>query len=109
NARKIRDFLSEPEALTREALTAAAWCAPRTPIYDVPTMGTTARPVRDALPSFNAERGGITWIAPPGLPAVEGATSLWRHDGDDWASYTDVEGTSATNPVATKPCITIPC
>lgn len=109
NAKKIRDFLSEPEALTREALTAGAWCAPRTPIYDVPTMGTTARPVRDALPSFNAERGGITWIAPPGLPAVDGATSLWRHDGDDWASYSDVEGLNATNPVATKPCITIPC
>jgi hypothetical protein len=109
NAKKIRDFLSEPEALTREALTAAAWCAPRTPIYDVPTMGTTARPVRDALPSFNAERGGITWIAPPGLPAVGGAVSLWRHDGDDWASYSDVEGTAATDPVATKPCITIPC
>jgi hypothetical protein len=109
NAKKIRDFLSEPEALTREALTAAAWCAPRTPIYDVPTMGTTARPVRDALPSFNAERGGITWIAPPGLPAVDGAVSLWRHDGDDWASFSDVEGNTVTNPVATKPCITIPC
>lgn len=109
NAKKIRNFLSEPEALTREALTAAAWCAPRTPIYDVPTQGTTARPVRDALPSFNAERGGITWIAPPGLPAVNGATSLWRYDGDSWESYSDVQGTVATDPVATKPCITIPC
>lgn len=109
NARKIRDFLSEPEALTREALTAAAWCAPRTPIYDVPTMGTTARPVRDALPSFNAERGGITWIAPPGLPAVDDAVSLWRNDGDSWESYTDPNGATLTAPAATKPCITIPC
>lgn len=109
NAKKIRDFLSEPEALTRESLVAAAWCAPRTPIYDVPTMGTTARPVRDALPSFNAERGGITWIAPPGLPAVSGATSLWRNDGTDWLSYSDVTGETETDPVATKPCITIPC
>lgn len=109
NAKKIRDFLAEPEALTREALTAAAWCAPRTPLYDVPTMGTTARPVRDALPSFNAERGGITWISPPGLPDLAGATSLWRHDGSDWLSYSDVEGTVQTNPTATKPCITIPC
>lgn len=109
NAKKIRDFLAEPEALTREALVAAAWCAPRTPIYDVPTMGTTARPLRDALPSFNAERGGITWIAPPGLPDLSGATSLWRHDGSDWLSYTDPQGTVQTDPVATKPCITIPC
>lgn len=109
NARKIRDFLADPEGLTREALVAGAWCAPRTPIYDVPTVGTTARPVRDFLPSFNAERGGITWIAPPGLP-IE-ATSLWRYDNDDetWKSYEDVEGTTETDPVETKPCITIPC
>jgi hypothetical protein len=109
NAKKIRDFLAEPEALTHDALVAGAWCAPRTPIYDVPTVGTTSRPVRDSLPSFNAERGGITWIAPPGLP-VE-ATSLWRYDNDDstWKSYSDVEGTTETNPTQTKPCITIPC
>jgi hypothetical protein len=109
NAKKIRDFLAEPEALTREALIAGAWCAPRQPIYDVPTVGTTARPVRDALPSFNAERGGITWIAPPGLP-VE-ATSLWRYDSGDstWKSYTDPRGLTETDPVETKPCITIPC
>lgn len=111
NARKIRDFLAEPEALTREALIAGAWCAPRTPIYDVPTMGTTARPVRDALPSFNAERGGITWIAPPGLPDLAAATSLWRYDNDDttWKSYSDNQGLTETNPVETKPCLTIPC
>jgi hypothetical protein len=109
NARKIRDLLSDRDQLTRDALVAGAWCAPRTPIYDVPTVGTTARPVRDFLPSFNAERGGITWIAPPGLP-VE-ATSLWRYDADTevWLSYEDVEGTTQTDPVATKPCITIPC
>lgn len=109
NAKKIRDFLADPEGLTHEALVAGAWCAPRTPIYDVPTVGTTARPVRDALPSFNAERGGITWVAPPGLP-VE-ATSLWRYDNGDstWKSYSDVEGTTETDPVSTKPCITIPC
>jgi hypothetical protein len=111
NAKKIRDFLSEPEQLTREGLVAGAWCAPRTPLYDVPTVGTTGRPVRDALPSFNAERGGITWISPPGLPAIAGTTSLWRYDNDDstWKSYSDVEGETETSPTQTKPCITIPC
>lgn len=109
NAKKIRNFLAEPESLTREALVAGAWCAPRTPIYDVPTMGTTTRPVRDALPSFNAERGGITWISPPGLPDLSGATSLWRYDGTNWLSYSDADGTVQTSPTATKPCITIAC
>lgn len=109
NAKKIRNFLAEPESLTREALIAGAWCAPRTPIYDVPTMGTTTRPVRDALPSFNAERGGITWISPPGLPDLASATSLWRYDGTNWLSYSDAEGTTQTSPTATKPCVTIAC
>lgn len=111
NAKKIRNFLAEPEALTREALVAGAWCAPRTPIYDVPTMGTTTRPVRDALPSFNAERGGITWIAPPGLPDLSAATSLWRYDNTEleWESFSNVTGTTETDPTNTKPCLTIPC
>jgi hypothetical protein len=111
NAKKIREFLSEPEQLTREGLIAGAWCAPRTPIYEVPTMGTTTRPVRDALPSFNAERGGIVWMAPPGLPDLSAASSLWRYDNDDstWKSYSDVQGLSETNPVETKPCLTVPC
>lgn len=109
NAKKIRSFLAEPEQLTREGLVAGAWCAPRQPIYEVPTVGTTARPVRDALPSFNAERGGIVWIAPPGLPNE--ATSLWRYDSGDstWKSYEDPRGLTETDPAETKPCITIPC
>lgn len=111
NAKKIRNFLADPEALTREALVAGAWCAPRTPIYDVPTMGTTTRPVRDALPSFNAERGGITWIAPPALPDNAAATSLWRYDNGEaeWESFSNAAGTTETNPANTKPCLTIPC
>lgn len=34
-------------------------CAPLTPIYEFPDWSPSARPVRDALPSFEAERGGI--------------------------------------------------
>jgi hypothetical protein len=35
-------------------------CAPLTPFYDIPDFAVTDRPVRDALPSFMAERGGIS-------------------------------------------------
>lgn len=94
NSRKIRQLISDPEQLTVEALTAAGWCAPKAPIYDVPTIGTTGRPIRDALPSFNADRGGITWMTPPSL----GGVSL---NNDDtfavWDGVTD------------KPCYTIEC
>lgn len=43
------------------ALTASGGlCAPLTPLYDIPDFAVTDRPVRDALPSFMAERGGIS-------------------------------------------------
>jgi len=34
-------------------------CAPLTPIYSMPNYASQARPVRDALPSFQADRGGV--------------------------------------------------
>jgi len=39
-------------------------CAPPTPFYDVPGFASRARPVRGALPSFAADRGGVS------LPSV---------------------------------------
>lgn len=55
-------------------------CAPMEPIYAVPSIGTTARPVRDALPSFVADRGGVSVPTPftasdlaDGITVVEGA------------------------------------
>lgn len=35
-------------------------CAPLTPLYDIPDLAVMDRPVRDALPSFQADRGGIS-------------------------------------------------
>lgn len=109
NSRKIRALLNDPEALTPEALTAGGWCAPRTPIYDVPTVGTTERPVQQGLPTFRADRGGITWVAPPTLPGFELATSLWRYDGTNWVAYTDPEGTVEATPNDEKPCLLVEC
>jgi hypothetical protein len=60
-----------------EALTAAGGiCAPPTPIYDFFVAATDVRPVRDAFPSFGAERGGVTLIPPPTLSDVAGSISL---------------------------------
>ena len=43
-----------------QALTAAGGlCAPLEPIYRMPNFASTARPVRDALASFRADRGGV--------------------------------------------------
>lgn len=46
--------------LTDRALTASGGlCAPLEPIYTIPNFATQARPVRDSLPSFRADRGGV--------------------------------------------------
>lgn len=109
NSRKIRQLVSNQEALTPEAMLAGGWCAPRTPIYDVPTVGTTERPVQAGLPTFRADRGGITWVSPPTLPGFEAATSLWRYDGTQWTAYTDPRGLTQAVPNNEKPCLVVEC
>lgn len=108
NAKKIRELISDKDALRPEALIAGGWCAPRAPIYDVPTLGTTRRPVKDSLPSFNADRGGIVWMQPPTLPDNSDAVSLWRFDEEDgWGSFTNPTGSGVAGDE--KPCFTVPC
>lgn len=52
-------FLGEPSEI-EVFMAAGGICAPPTPFYEVPGFASRARPVRDALPSFNAARGGIS-------------------------------------------------
>lgn len=109
NSRKVRALISDPANLTPEALTAGGWCAPRTPLYDVPTVGSTERPLQSGLPTFRADRGGVTWVQPPVLSAVDGAVSLWRHDGSSWKAYTDPTGETLASPNDEKPKLHISC
>lgn len=111
NSRKIRELIADPEKLTPQALTAAGWCAPPSPVYDVPTVGTTDRPIRDAIPTFTADRGGIVWMQPPALPNAVNGSGVWKYDDDDeeWKSYSDATATTETNPANTKPCVYVPC
>ena len=66
------------ERHTDSALVAAGGlCAPPAPYYDLfEDTDNDERPVRDALPSFNADRGGITLIAPPTLAGLAGSVSV---------------------------------
>ena len=59
-----------------QALTASGGiCLPVNVDYSVPTWATTDRPVRDGLPPFQADRGGLRFVSPPrlgsGLAAVD--------------------------------------
>ena len=73
--------------------------------YDIFGMGTTARPVRDALPRFQADRGGIRFITPPKLSDYGNAVGVWTNAVDttpDSATKTSLTITAASeNTVAT--------
>lgn len=70
------------------------WCAPSEQLYGFFDL-ECARGSVLSLPSFRANRGGVTWPISSPLPEVN--TIDWIHTEDD-----DIAGYE-------KPCITIPC
>ena len=56
--------------------------APFTVKYDIFGIGTTARPLRDCLPRFQADRGGIRFITPPVLSSYGNAVGVWTAAND---------------------------
>lgn len=100
NAEKIRALGSpyfgrdEMEHL----LAAGGICAPPTPFYDLPQLSTTDRPVRDGLPSFRSERGGVLVPSVSTLADAAGAITVIEAADDE------AGGTSAT-----KSCLVVDC
>lgn len=77
NWNKIQNLVS-PEAITA----AGGHVAPFEARYDIFGMGSTARPVRDSLPRFQADRGGIRFVTPPALADHADAVGLWTAAND---------------------------
>ena len=75
------DAVASPEAV----VAAGGICAPLPIDEELVTYGSTNRPVRDSLPRFNAERGGVIYLTPPTLADVDGAVSIWTL-ADDYAA-----------------------
>ena len=67
-----------PEAL----VASGGHSAPYTIKYDIFGLGTTARPVRDSLPTFQADRGGIRFVTPPVLSSYGSAVGIWTNTTD---------------------------
>jgi chemotaxis protein histidine kinase CheA len=66
-----------------EALTASGGHAtPLEVVYTVYGLGSDARPVRDSLPRFQADRGGIRFITPPVLASYTNAVGVWTNTVD---------------------------
>jgi hypothetical protein len=65
------------------ALTASGGlCAPLTPLYDIPDFAVTDRPVRDSLPSFAAERGGISVPSVSTIGSITSAITVIEESAD---------------------------
>lgn len=87
------------EVRSRRALAAAGgWCAPSTIRYDVGTLGTDERPVRDALTSFGATRGGIRYFVDLSIASTDTTDGITR--------LTEAQDEGGTT---TKDCVVVEC
>jgi len=77
NWNKIQNVVG-PEAL----VASGGHQAPFEVRYDIFGFGTTNRPVRDALPRFQADRGGIRYITPPVLSDYDNGVGVWTAAND---------------------------
>lgn len=89
------------KAQTSDALVAAGGLyGPVETSYDIYKLGESlARPVKAALPSFKADRGGLRFLTPPVLADLQGAVSVWTLQDD----------IDAADPASgkEKPCIRV--
>jgi len=91
NAKKIQAVI--PDGITgmkgNKVLTASGGlCAPLEPFYSMPNFAVTARPVRDALPSFQADRGGVSVPEATIIGDISEAISTITADEDVSGTYT---------------------
>lgn len=70
--------------------------------YDVFAVGVNERPVRDCLPAFQADRGGIRFIQPPVLSDYGNAVGVWTTTLDTaYVTNSYVSSATKTNLVVT--------
>ena len=70
--------------------------------YDIFGLGTAVRPVRDCLPRFQADRGGIRYITPPVLADYSGAVGIWTAANDSAGSPSPAAKLSLTVTAASE-------
>jgi hypothetical protein len=107
NWAKIQNVVG-PEAL----VAAGGHQAPFEVRYDIFGFGTTNRPVRDALPKFQADRGGIRYILPPVLENYVDATGIWTAANDaattpDPATKAELVVAAATETTVATDAVTL--
>lgn len=85
--RNLQALLASSDPAELEELTAAGGlCAPVNVRYDIFTVGSDARPLRDSFTRFGANRGGIRFNSPPVLVDVDGSVAVYLEADDDSGS-----------------------
>jgi hypothetical protein len=97
-----------PEAI----VAAGGHVAPFEARYDVFGLGTTVRPVRDALPRFQADRGGVRFVTPPVLSDFGNAVGVWTAANDsaetpDPAAKSSLTVSSASENTVSTDAVTL--
>lgn len=95
-----------PEAL----VASGGFATPLEVRYDVFGLGTAVRPVRDSLPRFQADRGGIRYVRPPVLSAYANAVGIWTSANDvslDTPTKATLVVTAAAEQTAVTDAVTL--
>jgi len=73
------------EAVTgQRAITASGGiCGPLDADFTHPVCGDRGRPIRDALPAFQADRGGIRFAPTVGVGDLTDAITIWTNENDE--------------------------
>jgi hypothetical protein len=93
----------EHAAANGALVAAGGLCGPIESLYDVPVLGSTARPVRDSLANFGAERGGVQWREHLSFGDLAGAVGFWTLADDE------AMGDPGQADPAPKPCLEVLC
>lgn len=96
NSRKIR-ALKNTEG--HSLVASGGLCAPATNIYSIPQFAVRSRPVRDALISFNADRGAVNVPVPTTLASAANAITVITEANDA------LGGTFATKSCLDQSCL----
>lgn len=83
-------------------LASGGFCAPTPAVYDLAQISGAQRPVRDALPSFNADRGGVRFTTPPDLSDILVDQALGAVG--EWTNATDTTPGESIKTTQTIPC-----
>jgi hypothetical protein len=62
---------NNPDAWTDAVVASGGWCAPSAVDYSLVLEAQASRPVRDALPDFGADRGGVRLPVSPTLSSID--------------------------------------